>query len=196
MDTATSAANNVASAVSNAIWDGPAANKVNDTGGKEQVSGGLGNVKAEEPYDKETSEPKSITKTTLKEVSTSESACSAKADPLPEILGATKLEPLNPSGAVTPTPTETLESTHIAPLQEDGKEDEPTPSTQVKEKLHVGDRPESKTVDVATPSETKTTELSSSSTPATKMETPNHKPSLKEKLKASGEKIKDKLHKH
>ena len=142
----------------------------------------------------------------------SESASSAKADPVPEILTATKLEPLNLSGAVTPTPTKTLESTHIAPLQEDGKEDEPTPSTEVKEKLHIGDKPESKTagkfvyekleessnsnIDVATPSETKTTELSSSSTPATKTETPDHKLSLKKKLKASGEKIKDKLHKH
>ncbi|KAL5331545.1 hypothetical protein ACEPPN_001079 [Leptodophora sp. 'Broadleaf-Isolate-01'] len=176
MDTATSAANNVASAPSNAIWGEPGANKVNDTG--------------------ETSELKSPTKTTSKDVPASESASSAKADPVPEILGATKLEPLNPSGAVTPTPTETLESTHIAPLQEDGKEDEPTPSTEVKEKLHVGDRPELKTADVATPSETKTTELSSSSTPATKTETPDHKLTLKEKLKASGEKIKDKLHMH
>ncbi|PVH68013.1 hypothetical protein DL98DRAFT_523012 [Cadophora sp. DSE1049] len=69
-------------------------------------------------------------------------------------------------------------------------------STQVKEKLHVGDRPESKTADVATPSETKTTELSSSSTPAPKTETPDHKPSLKEKLNASGEKVKDKMYKH
>jgi hypothetical protein len=66
--------------------------------------------------------------------------------------------------------------------------------------LHVGDKPESKTagkfvyekleessnsnIDVATPSKTRTTKLSSS------------KPSLKEKLKASGEKIKDILHKH
>ncbi|PVH75407.1 hypothetical protein DL98DRAFT_518612 [Cadophora sp. DSE1049] len=176
-----------------------AANKINDTGGKEPVSGELGNVNAGEPYDKgneETSEPKSPTNTASKEAPASESASSAKADPVPELLAATKLEPLNPSGAVTPTPTETLESTHIAPLQEDGKEDEPTPSTEVVEKLHVGDKPESKTADVATPSETKTTELSSSSTPATKAETPDHKLSLKEKLKASGEKIKDKLHKH
>ena len=31
---------------------------------------------------------------------------------------------------------------------------------------------------------------------AAKTETPDHKPSLKEKLKASGEKIKDKMYNH
>jgi hypothetical protein len=116
METVTNAANNVASVASRAIWGDQTADttKQNETGGKEPVSGEVGDVKTGEPYDKGNAEPASKPLT-----STSTSAAPA-APSEPETLATTNIEPLTDSKTTTAAAaeTETLASTQIDPLKD------------------------------------------------------------------------------
>lgn len=120
----TAVASNVATAASKAIW-GDAATKdaaKSETVGEEPVSGEVGNVKSGEPYDKgnaETStEPKSLTNTTSKEI--------ASADSAGDLPSTSKTIDPTPEQKIVPSTTETLDSAAIAPLNDTNTDPETT----------------------------------------------------------------------
>jgi len=173
METVTNAANKVGSVASKAIWGEPA----KDT--------------------------KDATETPVSDTAPNVPLSSVpKKDPTADTLQATKIEPLVPSGTITPTPTETLESTHIAPLEDAGRESTlrkvedklPVDSglkKKVEDKLDVAGKGESsKTADITPPT------VEKNATPVSSTVTAEQKPSLKDKLKLEGEKLKEKFHKH